>query len=39
MWEPLSASQPANGVTPVSPLLDRFLFSALKLEAEWIGRA
>jgi SAM-dependent methyltransferase len=38
LWEPLTASPPASGVTPVSPLLDRILFSALKLEAEWIGR-
>jgi SAM-dependent methyltransferase len=37
LWEPLTGAVPASGVTPVSPLLDRALFSALQGEAAWLG--
>jgi SAM-dependent methyltransferase len=37
LWEPLTRAEPSSGVEPVSPWLDRILFSALALEAEWLG--
>jgi SAM-dependent methyltransferase len=37
VWEPLMAPAPASGVTPVHPVLDRLLFSALRFEAAWLG--
>lgn len=37
VWEPLFAPEPASGVTPVSPWLDRLLGMPLELEARWIG--
>jgi SAM-dependent methyltransferase len=36
-WEPLMAPEPASGVTPVNPVLDRMLFSALRFEADWLA--
>ena len=36
-WEPLTMAQPASGVTPVAPWLDRILYSALESEAAWLG--
>jgi SAM-dependent methyltransferase len=35
--EPLLAGQPASGVEPVSPWLDRLLLRALAGEAKWLG--
>jgi SAM-dependent methyltransferase len=37
VWEPLTGAVPASGVTPVSPLLDNVLFSALRMEAGWLS--
>jgi SAM-dependent methyltransferase len=35
--EPLLRAQPESGVQPVAPWLDRLLFSALRMEAAWLG--
>lgn len=35
--EPLFQRQPASGVQPVAPWLNRFLHSVLRLEAAWLG--
>ncbi len=37
VWEPLLRRPPASGVEPVPPWLDRFLYSALALEARFLG--
>ena len=36
LWEPLIAPEPVSGVTPVNPLLNRVLLSALRTEARWL---
>lgn len=36
--EPLTRSKETSGVQPVSAWLDRLLYSALKIEASWLGR-
>jgi SAM-dependent methyltransferase len=38
IWEPLMAPEPASGVAPINPALDNALYSALQLEAAWLGR-
>lgn len=35
--EPLTRSQPSSGVEPVTPWLDRLLYTALHREAAWLG--
>jgi SAM-dependent methyltransferase len=37
VWEPLLRRPPASGVEPVAPWLDRLLYSALALEARFLG--
>lgn len=37
IWEPLLRKPPSSGTQPVAPWLDRLLYSALALEARWIG--
>jgi len=37
VWEPLLGRPPASGVEPLSPWLDGLLYSALAMEARWIG--
>ncbi len=37
VWEPLLRKAPSSGVEPVAPWLDKLLYSALVLEAAWIG--
>lgn len=37
LWEPLTRQAPSTGVEPVSPWLDRLLYSALETEANWLG--
>lgn len=37
LWEPILSREPASGVTPVNPVLDEVLFSALRLEAALLG--
>lgn len=37
VWEPLTGAQPASGVLPVAPWLDRSLHAALQLEARAVG--
>lgn len=37
LWEPLFSAEPASGVTPVTPWLDRLLGIPLALESRWIG--
>jgi SAM-dependent methyltransferase len=37
LWEPLLRRPAASGVEPVSPWLDRLLYSALAAESRWVG--
>jgi SAM-dependent methyltransferase len=37
IWEPLMAREPASGVTPINSGLDNALYSALQIEAGWLG--
>jgi SAM-dependent methyltransferase len=37
LWEPLTRQAPGSGVGAVAPWLDRLLYSALAMEAAWIG--
>jgi SAM-dependent methyltransferase len=37
VWEPLMAPEPASGVAPVNSALDYALYSALQIEAGWLG--
>ena len=37
VWEPLLRRPPASGVEPVAPWLDRLLYSALAIEARFLG--
>jgi SAM-dependent methyltransferase len=37
IWEPLTRQAPSSGVQPVAGWLDRALYSALAVEAAWIG--
>jgi SAM-dependent methyltransferase len=37
LWEPLTRRPAASGVQPVSPWLDRLLYSALAAESRWVG--
>jgi SAM-dependent methyltransferase len=37
LWEPLTRARPTSGVERVAPWLDRVLFSALEMEADWLG--
>ena len=37
LWEPLTRQPPMSGVQPVSPLIDRALYSALAIESAWLG--
>jgi len=37
LWEPLLRRPAASGIQPVSPWLDRLLYSALALESRWVG--
>ena len=37
LWEPLLRGPASSGVQPVSPWLDRLLYSALAMESRWIG--
>ena len=37
VWEPLMRKPAASGVEQVAPWLDRLLYSALAMEAAWIG--
>lgn len=37
VYEPLTRARPDSGVRPVSPWLNRALFSALEWESRWIG--
>jgi len=37
LWEPLLRKAPASGVEAVAPWLDGLLYSALAMEAVWIG--
>ena len=37
VWEPLTRQPPASGIQPISPWLDRLLYTPLALEAAWIG--
>jgi ubiquinone/menaquinone biosynthesis C-methylase UbiE len=38
IWEPLSGAQPSSGVEPVSPFLDRMLYTPLAIEAALIEK-
>ncbi len=38
LWEPLLGRPPASGVDPVPRWLDRMLYTALAVEAAWLGR-
>jgi SAM-dependent methyltransferase len=37
LWEPLLRQPATSGIQPVSPWLDRLLYSALALESRWIA--
>jgi hypothetical protein len=37
LWEPILRKEPASGVEPLPPWLDTLLYSALAIEAAWIG--
>lgn len=37
IWEPLTRAEPASGVAPAAPWLDRLLYTPLSAEAAWIG--
>jgi SAM-dependent methyltransferase len=37
LWEPLLRQPASSGIQPVSPWLDRLLYSALALESRWVG--
>jgi SAM-dependent methyltransferase len=37
LWEPLTRQPASSGIQPVSPWLDRLLYSALALESRWVG--
>ena len=37
VWEPLTGAEPASGVLPVAPWLDRTLHAALQVESRCLG--